>query len=77
MLEILSADLTHLFSKHTLSLLNLIFQRNEYLLTRKVSKFELFLKILVNLGDTIESMDNDSQKFIIEAVCDYLGSRGN
>lgn len=77
LLEVVSAESPHLFDKTRLTLINLILQRNEYLLTRKIDKFELFVQILVNLNDNLEFLGQENLKFVLSGILDFSNSRNS
>lgn len=77
LLEQLSNDKPFLFDQQRLTLVNLIFQRNEYLITRKADKFELFLQILANLKDRLEYLGSGSLSFVMGSIMDFTNSRNS
>lgn len=64
-----------LYTGTRLSLANLVLQRNEYLLVRRINLFHTFLKFLVNLGDKVELLHSENMKFIIDCISDSKNIR--
>ena len=77
LLEILSCEKAHIFDRQRLTFLYLVFQRNEYLLSRRTNNLEMFVNIYLNLEGNFLLLAFDNLNFIMSVIKDSLSTCNN